>query len=80
MTRDAKGLLERALALPERERADLVASLLDSLEGPLEEGHETAWAEEIKRRLDELDSRIVTPVPFSEARRMIFGDDDPEAS
>jgi putative addiction module component (TIGR02574 family) len=53
MTEHTQSLLREALSLPEAERADLVAELLVSLEGPAE-GDDAAvgqaWAEELERR------------------------------
>jgi broad specificity phosphatase PhoE len=53
MTDHTKSLLREALSLSEEERADLVAELLVSLEGPTLEDAATveqAWAEELERR------------------------------
>ena len=50
-------LLERALKLPEAERAALAHDLLLSLEPEhQDEDYEEAWAEEIEARLQRLDS------------------------
>jgi putative addiction module component (TIGR02574 family) len=53
MTHHAQSLLRAALSLSEEERADLVAELLVSLEGPAEgdaAAVEQAWADELERR------------------------------
>ncbi|MFP4634975.1 MAG: addiction module protein [Nitriliruptoraceae bacterium] len=53
MTDHAQTLLREALSLSEPERADLVAELLVSLEGPAEDDDaavDQAWAEELERR------------------------------
>lgn len=73
MTPDPGKLLEEALKLSPEARAALAASLLESLDEAVDEGVEGAWAEEITKRIRELDSGAVTPVPWSEARRMILG-------
>jgi putative addiction module component (TIGR02574 family) len=73
MTPDASELLREALKLSPEARAALAASLLESLEEDVDEGVEAAWAEEIAKRIHELDSGAVTPIPWSEARRMILG-------
>jgi putative addiction module component (TIGR02574 family) len=73
MTPDPSKLLEEALKLSPEARAALATSLLESLDEAVDEGAEAAWAEEIAKRIRELDSGAVTPVPWSEARRMILG-------
>jgi len=53
MTEHARSLLREALSLSGEERADLIAELLVSLEGPLvddREAVERAWAEELETR------------------------------
>jgi len=70
-------LLNEALTLPERERAELVAKLLESLEGPPESGVDAAWAAEIERRCAALDSGDAVSSDWNEVRsrieREIFG-------
>ena len=73
MTPDPSKLLEEALKLSPEARAALASSLLESLDEAVDEGAEAAWAEEIGKRIRALDSGAVTPVPWSEARRMILG-------
>lgn len=75
MKPDPAKLLTEALKLSPEERAALAASLLDSLEESVDEDVEAAWAAEIARarRVRELESGAVTPVPWAEARRMILG-------
>jgi putative addiction module component (TIGR02574 family) len=73
MEPDPVKLLEQALKLPPEVRAALAASLLGSLDEGTDEDVEAAWAAEIAKRVHELDSGAVTPVPWPEARRMILG-------
>ena len=73
MTPDPSKLLKEALKLSPEARAALATSLLESLDEAVDEGAEAAWAEEVAKRVHELDSGAVTPVPWSEARRMILG-------
>ncbi len=73
MNEDPARLLAEALKLPQDARAALAASLLDSLDQEVDEDAESAWQAEIDRRLRELDSGRVKPVPWSEARRRIAG-------
>jgi putative addiction module component (TIGR02574 family) len=73
MKPDPAKLLHEALKLSPEERAALAAALLDSLEERVDEGAEAAWASEVARRLQELDSGRVPSVPWAQARRMILG-------
>ena len=73
MAHDIKHIFEAALELPPEARAALAGTLLDSLEGPVDETVENAWADEIKRRLRELDSGTSKTIPWAEARRQILG-------
>ena len=73
MKPDSAKLLQEALKLSVEERAALAASLLGSLDEGLDKGVEAAWAAEIARRLGDLDSGRVAPVPWPEARRQILG-------
>ena len=45
-----------------------------ALETEVDEDAEQAWSAEIARRLDGLNSGSATTVPWSQARRRIFGD------
>jgi len=75
MTSKTKDLLEDALQLPSGEREALAESLLDSLDVD-DPKVEAEWQKEIETRIAELDTGKVQPIPWSEARRMIFGDED----
>jgi len=70
---DTTKLLEEALKLPPEARAALAGSLIDSLDEVVDEDAEAAWATEISRRVQELDSGSVRTVPWAEARRRIVG-------
>jgi putative addiction module component (TIGR02574 family) len=72
MTQEVSEILKKALALPPEARAALAGSLLDSLNGvPEDEGVEAAWSEEIKRRIEEIDSGKVQMIPYEEVRRRL---------
>ncbi|HUT90528.1 MAG TPA: addiction module protein [Thermoguttaceae bacterium] len=73
MNATVQKLLEDALRLPDTERAELAASLIDSLDEHVDDNVPEAWDSEILRRLAELDRGEVKPVPWSEARRIITG-------
>ncbi len=78
MSAIAEKLLEDALRLPDRDRADMATSLIDSLDRHFDEGAQAAWDLEIARRVAELDSHSVKPIPWPEARRLIL--DQPDGS
>jgi putative addiction module component (TIGR02574 family) len=69
MTQEAQELLKKALALPDKERADLAGSLIESLDNTVDEDAETAWQEEILRRLEEVRSGKVTTTPWNDVRQ-----------
>jgi len=71
MSQEVSELLKRALALPAEARAALAGSLLESLEDTLDTAVEEEWSQEIARRISELDSGKVKPIPWAEARRQI---------
>jgi putative addiction module component (TIGR02574 family) len=71
MTEAVSELLKRALALPAEARAALAGSLLESLDDRMDASAEEAWRDEIARRIAELDSGKVKPIPWAEARREI---------
>ena len=73
MTSDVKKLLDEALRLPTEVRAALAGSLIESLDETVDEDAESAWAEKIQRRIEEIESGTVKTVPWSKARRMILG-------
>jgi putative addiction module component (TIGR02574 family) len=72
MPRDAAEVLKDALALPVEARAALIGSLVDSLDTEVDEGAEESWREEIRRRLQEIDSGAVKLIPWAEAQRLLL--------
>lgn len=72
MSPTAKKLLEEALSLGESERASLAGALIESLEGPAEEGASGAWEQVIERRVRELESGSIETIPWSEVRARLF--------
>jgi putative addiction module component (TIGR02574 family) len=72
MSPDVSELLKKALALPAEARAALAGSLLDSLDDTIDVSAEDEWNQEIARRIAELDSGKVKPIPWEEARRQVL--------
>jgi putative addiction module component (TIGR02574 family) len=72
MTSEVSDILKKALALPPEARAAIAGSLLESLNNATaDEGVEAAWSQEIKRRIEEIDSVKVRMIPYGEVRRRL---------
>jgi putative addiction module component (TIGR02574 family) len=80
MTDVAAQLLADALRLADSERGDIAARLLESLDPGIDEDAETAWGEELIKRIAELREGTVKPISWPEARRRILEDmDEPDS-
>jgi putative addiction module component (TIGR02574 family) len=77
MTNTTQRLLDEALDLPDSERAELAARLIESLDAAEQDDVDTAWAAEIERRCAALDSGEAVASDWTEVRaridREIFG-------
>ena len=71
MKRDAAEILKDALALPTEARAALAGSLLESLDTEVDEDAEAGWASEINRRVAELETGVLRPIPWADVRRRL---------
>jgi len=69
MTQEAHELLQRALALPENERAELAGNLISSLDTRIDPDVDAAWQNEVVRRAQEVQSGKVKAVPWEEVQR-----------
>ena len=69
MTSEASELLQKALALPDSERAELAGNLIASLDTIVDQDADTAWQEEVVRRWREVSSGKVKTVPWNQVRR-----------
>ena len=65
-------LFEQASHLDEGDRAALAGLLLESLDQPPIPGVEAAWAEEIERRVRQLDSGEVEAVPWEDVKARLM--------
>jgi putative addiction module component (TIGR02574 family) len=74
MTNTATSLLEQALDLPEHDRAEIAARLLESLDAGEREDLDAAWAHEIDRRCDALDKGEAATSDWNEFRARIERD------
>ncbi len=66
MNTQSEHLLQSALALPESDRAEIAASLIRSLESETDANSDEAWADEIKRRIESIDSEQVKLIPWDD--------------
>jgi len=71
MSTDAESVYRSALQLPEDIRVDLAGRLLQSVDPAADPDWESTWRTELSRRAAELDSGEATPIPLSEALRLI---------
>jgi len=72
MSSDAKAVLERALALPQADRADIAGALLESIEPASEAEIEAAWRREVATRVAARDAGQVETVPWEDIRDRLF--------
>lgn len=66
-----KQLKQQVLGLPEQERAELMHDVIASLDGAGDDGVEEAWAEDITRRVREIETGAVQTVDAAEVMRRI---------
>jgi len=71
VTQEADELLKKALTLPASDRATLAGSLIDSLDEADEASAQSAWHDEIARRIEELDSGKARTISWDKVRRRI---------
>ncbi|MFZ0771672.1 MAG: addiction module protein [Candidatus Sulfotelmatobacter sp.] len=72
LTPQVSEVLEKALALSTQDPGLIISRLIESLdEGPAEEGAEAAWSDEIKRRVEEIQSGKVEMIPGEEVDRRL---------
>ncbi len=66
MSKTLAELKEKAFRLSEVERAELALSLIESLDGPPDEGADEAWRVEIERRIGQIERGEVELIPGEE--------------
>lgn len=64
-------VMDKALRLPASERAQLAAALIDSLEETVPHRVETAWQEDIARRLADIDGGEIELAPWEDMRERL---------
>ena len=71
MTKATQAVLADALRLDADARAELVAELLASLDGPADADAQSAWDAEIQRRIDGIESGDIRLEPWESVKRRI---------
>jgi putative addiction module component (TIGR02574 family) len=69
VTKPAEKVLSDALTLDTRERAEIAAQLIASLDGEPEEDVEAAWAAEVDRRIEAVEAGRTKLVPWGDVER-----------
>ena len=70
LTPQVSEVLEKALALSTQDRGLIIDRLIESLDNePAEEGVGAAWSNEIKRRVEEIQSGNVEMIPGEQVLR-----------
>jgi putative addiction module component (TIGR02574 family) len=64
-------ILERAMSLPTKERGELAEELIDSLELDKEDDLDPELRAVVERRLAELESGSVKPIPAEEVHKRV---------
>jgi putative addiction module component (TIGR02574 family) len=72
MSGEARKLLRAALRLSAKERAAVARSLIKSLDEGSDPEVEAGWAEEITRRVKEIDEGKTKLLPWSQVRRKLY--------
>jgi len=62
---------DQALELSANERAELAHDLLESLDGPADDGHDAAWDSEVQRRIREIEAGTAALVEADEVARRV---------
>jgi putative addiction module component (TIGR02574 family) len=73
MSGEARKLLRAVLRLPLRDRALFAGSLIESLDEKVDPDAGSAWADEVARRVKDLDSGRMKTVPWSDVRKKLRG-------
>ena len=73
MNAKLKELFDAASELTDRDRAELAGMLLETLDGEPDVDVEAAWAEEVERRVRQVETGEVQLIPWEQVRAELFG-------
>ena len=65
-------LLKELLNLKEEDRAEFAGLLIESLDSDIEEGVESAWVQEIERRMESLDNGETQTVSWEQVKEQLY--------
>jgi len=71
VTPELSEITEKALRLPQGEQLKLARTLLESSEASADSGVESAWEQEIERRIQLIDAGLAKGRPFADVVRDI---------
>ena len=71
MQSSSESILDQALKLPVNERAEVAEQLIQSLDSNPDIDIESAWQQEIQRRLSEIDKGIAKTIPWEEVKHRL---------
>ena len=71
MNANASQILNGALKLKEKERAEIAAILMQSLDEDIDPAAEAEWDAEIRKRLDEIDSGKIKMLSWQEIEEVL---------
>jgi putative addiction module component (TIGR02574 family) len=78
MTREVQELLQKALTLPDQERAELAGNLIASLDESVDPDVDSVWQQEVARRSAEVRNGEVTATSWEavqkKARTLLDGE------
>jgi putative addiction module component (TIGR02574 family) len=69
MTQEGQELLQKALALPDNERAELAGNLISSLDATIDPDVDAAWQQEVVHRLHEVRSGQAGTISWEEVQQ-----------
>jgi len=72
MAAELTQLFREAMKLEDNDRATLAGLLIESLEGPEDPDVESAWAAEVERRWQEIESGKVKTIPWDQIKQTLF--------
>ncbi len=74
MNEKLKNILENALSMPQEQRAFIAGRLIDSLDENVDEDVETAWQNEIQRRIASAEKGEATFMSWEDVKKRLKGE------